>query len=197
MMKKTVVFDFDGVIHSYTSGWKGVDVIPDPPVEGIREAIIDIMQDYEVHIVSTRTATPEGRVAVEKWLHDNDIPFDSLSDTKPPAVVYIDDRAICFIGKPELLKRQINRFKTWTQVREKKEKEAEYIKLDNKFLVLKREDIEKLSTDDIDKLEDIIHKIKDIRSAEGKKIDNEYVVVNRDEKYSDEVIELVMTNKED
>ncbi len=30
-MKQTVVFDFDGVIHSYTSGWKGATVIPDPP----------------------------------------------------------------------------------------------------------------------------------------------------------------------
>ena len=37
--KPTVVFDFDGVIHSYTSGWKGTTEIPDPPVPGIQEAI--------------------------------------------------------------------------------------------------------------------------------------------------------------
>ena len=29
--KQTVVFDFDGVIHSYISGWEGADVILDPP----------------------------------------------------------------------------------------------------------------------------------------------------------------------
>ena len=48
-MKKTVVFDFDGVIHSYTSGWKGATVIPDPPVEGIGDALKEIHDaGYEV-----------------------------------------------------------------------------------------------------------------------------------------------------
>lgn len=37
MSKQTVVFDFDGVIHSYTSGWHGACVADDPVVPGIRE----------------------------------------------------------------------------------------------------------------------------------------------------------------
>ena len=28
--KPILCLDFDGVIHSYISGWKGADVIPDP-----------------------------------------------------------------------------------------------------------------------------------------------------------------------
>ena len=32
-----ICVDFDGVIHSYKSGWRGVAVIPDPPVPGAIE----------------------------------------------------------------------------------------------------------------------------------------------------------------
>ena len=46
--RPTVCFDFDGVIHSYTSGWKGDDVIPDPPVEGIKEVIDKLRADVNV-----------------------------------------------------------------------------------------------------------------------------------------------------
>lgn len=42
MAKKTVIFDFDGVIHSYTSGWRGENIIPDPPVSGIKKVIDSI-----------------------------------------------------------------------------------------------------------------------------------------------------------
>ena len=58
--KKTVVFDFDGVIHSYTSGWKGIDVILDEPVKGIKE-VIENLRDagYYVAVVTTRANTNE------------------------------------------------------------------------------------------------------------------------------------------
>lgn len=113
-MKKTVVFDFDGVIHSYTSGWKGASVIPDPPVPGIKEAISDIRcAGYEVVVVSTRCATIEGHGAVRAWLIDNEIEVDAVKMEKPPAVVYIDDRAICFDGEPDNLLNKISGFVPW------------------------------------------------------------------------------------
>lgn len=113
-MKKTVVFDFDGVIHSYTSGWKGTSVIPDPPVPGIKEAISDIRRaGYEVVVVSTRCATKEGHDAVRAWLIDNEIEVDGVKTEKPPAIVYIDDRAICFDGEPDNLLKKISGFEPW------------------------------------------------------------------------------------
>lgn len=114
VMKQTVVFDFDGVIHSYLRGWEGADVILDPPVPGIKEAIEEIRNaGYEVAVVSTRCATPEGMAAVEEYLADNGITVDKISKEKPPAIVYIDDRAICFDGKSNELLEKIQNFKPW------------------------------------------------------------------------------------
>lgn len=115
-MRKTVVFDFDGVIHSYTSGWKGDGVISDPPVPGIKESIDDIRAaGYDVVVVSTRCATREGFVAIRDYLYKNGIKVDAIKKEKPPAIVYIDDRAICFDGHPESLLSKIEQFKPWNK----------------------------------------------------------------------------------
>ena len=113
-MKKTVVFDFDGVIHSYISGWKGAEIIPDPPVPGIRDSIECIRNaGYEVVVVSTRTSTEAGKHAVEACLNENGITVDRVVSEKPPAIVYIDDRAICFDGNSADLLNKIKTFKPW------------------------------------------------------------------------------------
>lgn len=112
-MKQTVVFDFDGVIHSYTSGWQGVDVIPDPPVHGIRQAISLIRDYYKVVVVSTRCASESGRKAIEEYLKTCGIEVDGIEAEKPPATVYIDDRAICFDGYADTLLRKVLTFKPW------------------------------------------------------------------------------------
>ena len=115
-MKQTVVFDFDGVIHSYKSGWRGANIIPDPPVPGIGKAITDIREaGYEVVVVSTRCAEPAGHEAVRAWLMDNGIEVDAVLMEKPPAIAYIDDRAICFDGHPEKLLGRIKAFVPWNK----------------------------------------------------------------------------------
>lgn len=118
MRKKTVVFDFDGVIHSYVSGWKGKTTIPDAPVPGIAEALKEIHDaGYEVVIVSTRCASLGGKIAIESWLDEYGIDcyVDRVCKEKPPAIAYIDDRAICFDGHPETLLGRIETFKPWNK----------------------------------------------------------------------------------
>lgn len=113
--KPTVVFDFDGVITQY-SGWKGVSVLPDPEVPGIDDAIRELRNlGYKVVVVSTRCAKPEGMGAVRRFLRDSGIEVDDVMMEKPPALCYIDDRAICFDGHPEKLVEQVTSFHTWLE----------------------------------------------------------------------------------
>lgn len=116
MSRQTVVFDFDGVIHSYTSGWQGATNIPDPPVDGIREAIQEIRDaGYEVIVVSTRCNTFEGEEAIRMYLRGQNIVVDEIMAHKPPAIVYIDDRAICFDGNSKHLLHKIKNFRPWNK----------------------------------------------------------------------------------
>ena len=115
-MKRTVVFDFDGVIHSYVSGFKSAEIIPDEPVEGIREAIAEIRKaGYEVAVVSSRAASEEGKEAIQGYLERYGIKVDAITSVKLAAMCYIDDRAICFRGDPSTLLRQIRSFRPWNK----------------------------------------------------------------------------------
>lgn len=111
--KMTVCLDFDGVIHSYLSGWKGEAEIPDPPVEGAKRAIRILRMDYEVKVFSTRCRTPEGLEAVKKWLKANDIEVDEVCDHKPPAIVYVDDRGVQFRGDWMRTVEEVRGFRHW------------------------------------------------------------------------------------
>lgn len=115
-MKRTVVFDFDGVIHSYKKRYVSAEIIPDEPVEGIREAIDDIKAaGYEVVVVSSRASSTEGRKAIIEYLKKYKIVVDDIKWEKVPAICYIDDRAICFQGDPSTLLSQIRSFKPWNK----------------------------------------------------------------------------------
>jgi hypothetical protein len=107
--KPILCLDFDGVIHSYISGWKGARNIPDPPIPGALDFISDALNEgWDVVIHSSRARYFGGITAMRNWLRAHagnqwDGPFEGFcqvrfSRWKPPAVVMIDDRAMRFEG---------------------------------------------------------------------------------------------------
>lgn len=120
--KPILCLDFDGVCHSYTSGWQGADVIPDSPVEGMWDFLAAAVMYFEVDIFSSRSNQEGGIPAMQQWFlrhargaGDVDNFYELRFPTeKPPAFIGIDDRVLTFKGEwpdaSELLK-----FKTWNR----------------------------------------------------------------------------------
>lgn len=107
--KPLLCLDFDGVLHSYTSGWQGAEVVSDPPVPGAMEALADYTERFRVAIHSSRSGQPGGIEAMQKWLYRHLVEWDAglmqavmgrveWPTSKPPAFVTIDDRALTFTG---------------------------------------------------------------------------------------------------
>lgn len=120
MQKKTIAVDFDGVIHSYTSGWKGAGECPDPPVPGAAEFLRAAVADerFDVVVFSTRAEQVDGLFAIRTYLGDL-VGLDVASQikivsSKPKAVIYIDDRGWQFDGSFPHLDR-IDSFTPWNK----------------------------------------------------------------------------------
>ncbi len=113
---KKLCFDFDGVIHSYTSGWQGVNVANDLPVKGIKETIDNLIdKGYEIIIYSSRCSNPNGRCCIADYCCKYNINYNDITATKPAAYLTIDDRCINFNGNTYGLIDKIEKFRSWTQ----------------------------------------------------------------------------------
>lgn len=107
--KPILCLDFDGVLHSYSSGWMGADVCGDPPVPGAIKFLRDASEHFTIAIYSSRSGQTGGIFAMKQWLSyhtlqvfGTDAPwFEQIQwpGQKPPAMVTIDDRAVRFTGQ--------------------------------------------------------------------------------------------------
>lgn len=68
--RPTLCLDFDGVIHSYTSGWKGASVIPDMSVPGVGDFLLRAVAHWNVAIYSSRSRFLFGRMAMKRYVRD-------------------------------------------------------------------------------------------------------------------------------
>ena len=118
--------DFDGVIHSYESGWKGADVVSDPVVPGAIEFMREALEGFhfDVQVFSGRSHQPGGVGAMQDalrrwspvdrgrllgWVGRVKFPLN-----KPPALVTLDDRAIQFTGTWPTM-QELKEFKPWNK----------------------------------------------------------------------------------
>lgn len=82
-MKGTIVLDFDGVIHSYSSGWKGAATIQDAPVPGALEFVVGLLDHFQVAILSSRSHQWGGRRAMKKWLYRHLVELGNVERETP------------------------------------------------------------------------------------------------------------------
>jgi len=116
--KPNICIDLDGVIADYSKGWQGDEYFGDP-IPGAKEALQKIKdKGFNIVIWTAR----KKKDLVKQYLNLNEIPFNSISENgKPPAKVYIDDRAILFEGNwdDEFIDRII-KFKRWQEIKKYK-----------------------------------------------------------------------------
>lgn len=124
---RTLAVDFDGVIHSYTTPWQSANLIPDPPVPGVLDWLVDMTERFRVVIHSTRATTPEGIDAMRRWLYKHlctlsyvsrGTAYDlacgiEITAVKPAAIMYVDDRAWHFDGKRLPTAQEVVEFVPW------------------------------------------------------------------------------------
>lgn len=91
MRKKTLLLDFDGVLHYYNGTFSAH---LGPPVDGARHACFILSREYRLVCFTSRYDTD----SVERWLRANGFPEMKVTDRKQSGTI-VDDRCVCFTGQ--------------------------------------------------------------------------------------------------
>jgi hypothetical protein len=118
--KPIACIDLNGVLDSYT-GWQG-PVHFDPPREGAREFLEALRaRGFEIVVFTTRYDED-----VWRWLRAYGLEtlVSEVTDRKPAAHVFVDDRAVCFRGDFHTTLREIEQFSAHWERRPEDAREA-------------------------------------------------------------------------
>jgi hypothetical protein len=105
-MRPIVCVDLNGVLDDY-QGWQGEEHW-DPPRAGAREFLRELTcAGYDVVVLTTRWHDD-----ARAWLERHGLLefVREVTDRKPAAHVFVDDRALCFQGDFDTTLREIRTF---------------------------------------------------------------------------------------
>lgn len=100
---ETIAVDFDGVVHAWDGNWnhgKLGDALVPGAAAGLRQLLA---MGYRLVLFTARARDPAAVAIVSRWLEGHGLAgvFAEVTNQKPPAVAYLDDRAIRFTAWPK------------------------------------------------------------------------------------------------
>ena len=106
-MTFNIAVDFDGVLNTYT-GWNGKYDLYEPR-EDVDLFLKELSEKFNVIIFTTREVT-----SVSRWLDEYDLGdyVTEITNEKPRAICYIDDRGVNFDGDYQKVLKIVSDFRT-------------------------------------------------------------------------------------
>lgn len=101
--KPILCLDFDGVCHSYTSGWKSATVIPDQRVPGLFEFLIEAGEHFELNIFSSRSNQDGGIDAMKEWFVNQYCEWHNTGEGGGPCTHEYPSGAVCGYARPQCM----------------------------------------------------------------------------------------------
>lgn len=107
--KKIILIDLDGVLNRYGIEKFDENYIPEIK-EGAREFLKKLNKDFDLYLFTSRNL-----LHASKWLEDNglDTFFKDVTNSKIPAYLYLDDRALKFNVNFEETIKEIKNFQVY------------------------------------------------------------------------------------
>lgn len=90
-----IAIDFDDTLHLTSQPVPGKRM--GPPIKGAKEALLQLKREGHTIVVHTVWSLDRQPV-IREWLRFYGIPFDSITNIKPEADLFVDDRAVRFIN---------------------------------------------------------------------------------------------------
>jgi len=100
---KIIAIDFDGVIHDIEHPLPGRRM--GAPITGAREALLELADNLNKIIIFTvRANTEQGVRVVANFMNYYYLPYNEITNIKPVANIYIDDKGVRFTNWSDILK---------------------------------------------------------------------------------------------